>query len=248
MHPVKLDVHTHTIASGHAFSTLDEMVRTAAEKNLKVFGVAEHGPMMEGACESIYFSCYHFVPREQYGIRLLLGCEMNILDDKGSLDLGQRHIDCLDVRIAGVHANKLGEFKQRNDPAYNTNAYLSCIMNPDIDIISHPDAVEADYRTLLKAAKEHHTLLEINNNSLILERIRPHAREHICEILKLARELNTEIILSSDAHHASGIARVDRIGEIIDDMDFPEELIINYRPDDFLDFIRANHPVNETGD
>ncbi len=248
MQPVKLDVHTHTIASGHAFSTLDEMVRAAAEKNLEVFGVAEHGPMMEGACEGIYFSCYHFVPRVQYGIRVLLGCELNILDDKGRLDLDQRRIDCLDLRIAGVHANKLGEFKQRNDPVYNTNAYLSCIKNPDIDIISHPDAIEADYETILKACKQYNTLPEINNNSLILEKIRPNAREHIVEILTLAKKLNVQVILSSDAHHTSGIARLDRIEKIIDDIDFPEELIINYRPKDFLDFIRRNHPVNETGD
>ena len=248
MRPVKLDVHTHSIASGHAFNTLDEMVRAAAEKNIEVFGLAEHGPMMEGSCEAIYFSCYHFVPRVQYGIRLLLGCELNILDDKGTLDMDQRHINCLDVRIAGVHANKMGEFKQRNDPVYNTNAYLSCIKNPDIDIISHPDAVEADYAALLKASREYHTLLEINNNSLILNRIRPHAKEHIVEILKLARKMNIQLILSSDAHHTSGIGRVDRIGEIIDDLDFPEELIINYRPDDFLNFIRQNHPLDETGD
>ena len=28
---ILLDVHTHTVASGHAFSTLQEMVRTAAD-------------------------------------------------------------------------------------------------------------------------------------------------------------------------------------------------------------------------
>ena len=248
MQPVKLDVHTHTIASGHAFSTMDEMIRAAAEKNLNILGIAEHGPRMEGACQDIYFTCYHFVPRIQYGIRVLLGCEMNILDDRGSLDLDQRHIDALDLRIAGIHANKLGEFKARNDINYNTAAYLSCIKNPDIDIISHPDAVPADYAAIIKASKEYHTLLEINNNSLILERIRPGARDHIIEILKLARKTNTEIIVSSDAHHISGVARIDRIAEIMDDMDFPEELVINYRPDDFMKFIRQNHPIDETGD
>ena len=32
---ILLDVHTHTVASGHAFSTLQEMVRTAADKACK---------------------------------------------------------------------------------------------------------------------------------------------------------------------------------------------------------------------
>ena len=36
---IELDVHTHTIASGHAFSTLQEMAQAAAGKGLKVLGI-----------------------------------------------------------------------------------------------------------------------------------------------------------------------------------------------------------------
>ena len=39
---ILLDVHTHTVASGHAFSTLQEMVRTAADKGLQILGITEH--------------------------------------------------------------------------------------------------------------------------------------------------------------------------------------------------------------
>jgi hypothetical protein len=39
-----LDVHTHTIVSGHAFSTVNEMVAEAKSKGLKVYGITEHGP------------------------------------------------------------------------------------------------------------------------------------------------------------------------------------------------------------
>ena len=38
---ILLDVHTHTVASGHAFSTLQEMVRTAADKGLQILGITE---------------------------------------------------------------------------------------------------------------------------------------------------------------------------------------------------------------
>ncbi len=33
-----LDSHTHTIASGHAYSTMHEMAAAAAEKGLELFG------------------------------------------------------------------------------------------------------------------------------------------------------------------------------------------------------------------
>ena len=41
-----LDTHTHTIASGHAYNTINEMVRSAADKGLKLLGITDHAPMM----------------------------------------------------------------------------------------------------------------------------------------------------------------------------------------------------------
>ena len=45
---IALDVHTHTLASGHAFSTLQEMARAAADKGLEVLGITEHSPGIPG--------------------------------------------------------------------------------------------------------------------------------------------------------------------------------------------------------
>ena len=50
-----LDVHTHTIASGHAYSTLREMIEAAKRRGLSLIGISEHGPRMEGSCPEIYF-------------------------------------------------------------------------------------------------------------------------------------------------------------------------------------------------
>ena len=46
-----LDAHTHTLASGHAYSTMTEMVEAAAEKKLAVLGITEHAPLMPGSCK-----------------------------------------------------------------------------------------------------------------------------------------------------------------------------------------------------
>ena len=37
-----LDLHTHTIASGHAYNTLYEMAQAAADKGLSLYGCSEH--------------------------------------------------------------------------------------------------------------------------------------------------------------------------------------------------------------
>ena len=99
---IELDVHTHPIASGHAFSTLQEMAQAAADKGLKVLGITEHSPGVPGTCHPIYFRNLHVVPRRMYGVELLLGAEINILDGKGNLDLDEDYMKMLDIRIAGM--------------------------------------------------------------------------------------------------------------------------------------------------
>ena len=50
-----LDLHTHTLASGHAYNTLMEMARAASEKGLRYLGITEHAPSIPGSCDPIYF-------------------------------------------------------------------------------------------------------------------------------------------------------------------------------------------------
>ena len=60
---IALDVHTHTIVSGHAFSSMQEMVQEAARKGLQLLGITEHTPGIPGTCDLIYFRNLHVVPR-----------------------------------------------------------------------------------------------------------------------------------------------------------------------------------------
>ena len=101
---IELDVHTHTIASGHAFSTIQEMAMGAKEKGIKLLGITEHAPGIPGTCETIYFRNLHIVPREMYGVNLILGAEINILDGEGNLDMDDELMSKLDLRIAGIHS------------------------------------------------------------------------------------------------------------------------------------------------
>ena len=76
---VEIDTHTHTLASGHAYNTLNEMAQAAADKGLKGLAITEHAPEMPGTCHLFYFQNLRIVPRKKYGIELLLGTELNII-------------------------------------------------------------------------------------------------------------------------------------------------------------------------
>jgi len=181
----KLDVHTHTVMSGHAFSTLQEMVAAAQEKHLEVLGITEHAPGIPGTCHPIYFRNLHVVPRQWGSLRLLLGAELNILDMKGTLDLDETIYPLLEVRIAGIHALCW----QGGTIEENTDGMINAIRNPWTHIISHPGDGTADllFEPIVLAAKDTGTLLEINNSSLNPVRKKLTARANNLEILRLSQ-------------------------------------------------------------
>jgi len=233
---IKIDVHTHTIVSGHAFSTLTEMLTEAMHKGLKVFGITEHGPSLPGTCHPIYFRNMHVVPRQWDDMRLLLGAELNILDTNGTLDKDDGYYSSLDYRIAGIHTLCWkGGTKEEN-----TQGMVNAIRNPWTNIISHPGDGTADllFEPIVLAAKETGTLLEINNSSLKPCRGKlDKAIPNNLEILRLCKQYEVPVILGSDAHIHFDIAKYDNVYPLLAQTEFPEQLIINYYPDRFLRMI-----------
>lgn len=222
---IELDVHTHTVASGHAFSTLQEMAQAAADKGLKLLGITEHSPGIPGTCNPIYFRNIHVVPRQMYGIELMLGAEINITDTKGTLDLDESYLKLLDLRIAGIHSLCYSQGTKEE----NTYGMVQAISNPYINIISHPGdgTAELNFEPIVLAAKEHHTLLEINNSSLKPSRGKKQARPNNLEILRLSKKYEVPVILGSDAHISFDIATYDYALQLVAETEFPEELIMN---------------------
>ena len=96
------DLHTHTLASGHAYGTIRENAQAAAEMGLKILGTSEHGPGIPGTCDPIYFVNLRCVPDELYGVKILRSSEINVLEG-GKLSLPDRVIEYLDYAIAGIH-------------------------------------------------------------------------------------------------------------------------------------------------
>lgn len=232
---IELDVHTHTIASGHAFSTLQEMAQAAADKGLKVLGITEHSSGIPGTCDPIYFRNLYVVPRKMYGIELLLGAEINILNGEGTLDMDEFYLKLLDLRIAGIHSLCY----QQGTVEENTHGMIQAIANPYTHIISHPGDGTAKllFEPIVLAAKEHHTLLEINNSSLRPSRNKKDARGNNLEILRLSKKYEVPVILGSDAHISFDIANYEYLWPLLQETEFPEELIMNRSVSRFKEYL-----------
>ncbi len=220
-----LDVHTHTIASGHAYNTMTEMIRAAREKGLELYGITEHAPKMPGSCQEMYFQNLKIIPRVHGGMEVLLGIELNILDEQGTVDLPEPYLGQMDVAIASLHKPCI----RFGSSASNTQCLIEAMKNPHINIIGHPDdgRYPVDYEALVQAAKEYHTLLELNNHSLDPRSTRENARENDLTMLKLCKKYGVSIILGSDAHYSDYILNHGLALSVLEEADFPEELVVN---------------------
>lgn len=223
---IEVDTHSHTLASGHAYNTIREMAAAAAKKGLKGLAVTEHAVKMPGTCHIYYFQNLRVVPRQMYGIELLMGTELNILDEDGTVDLSQELLREMDIAIASMH---LPCYKGECSREMITKAYTNVMQNPFVDIIGHPDdgRFPADMETLVREAKNTGTLLEVNNSSLRPEGFRVNTAENCRDMLWECRKQGAMVVLGSDSHVDEDIAVYPYAFRALEEVNFPEDLIAN---------------------
>lgn len=220
-----LDVHTHTLASGHAYSTINEMIAAASKKGLHLLGITEHATTMPGSCHEYYFRNTRIIDRHAYPLELMFGVELNIVDTDGAIDMENDVLDLMDLCIASMHTPCF----QPQCEEVNTKAYIKAMKNPYVDIIGHPDdsRYPINYKELVYAAKEEGVLLELNNSSLNPLSVRKGARENYLRLLEYCKEYQLPLVINSDAHIDYQVGSCKEMHQLLNEADFPENLIVN---------------------
>ncbi len=217
------DLHCHTIASTHAYSTIYELVEFAKKKGLEAIAITDHGMELKDAPLDWHFLCLkRSIPKEYDGVRILKGCEANILDKTGRIDFPEDLLKCLDLVIASIHT-----------PAYyseeggdHTSAYMGALNNPYVDILGHSGnpSYRYDIDKVIRKTKELGKLIEINGHSFDT---RPKNIEICREIALKCKEVGTGIVVNSDCHSCFELGEITKAKMMLKDIDFPEELIMN---------------------
>ena len=233
---LRMDTHTHSIASGHAYSTVDENLRWAAEQGLELVALTDHAPGMKDTTGHAYFANLHVLPEKLHGVRLLKGIELNIMNFDGKVDMDDKVLSRLDLAIASLHLPciKPGSRKE------NTAALVKAMENPYVNIIGHPGdpRYDVDYKEVFRQAKETGTLLEVNNASLIPGGFRDGSEKHVKELLLMSMEESIPVVLGSDAHFYTGIGDFSHALALLEEINFPEELVLNADPVRFLEYLK----------
>ena len=228
------DMHTHTIASGHAYSTLNELAVEAARKGLLAIAITDHGPALPGGPHAYHFGAMRFFPETISGVRIFRGVEANILDWSGTLDLPEHYLKKLDFVMAGLHE---GCGFDGEGIGRNTEAVINAMANPLVKAISHPGnpLFPLDYESVVAAARRTGTALEMNNTSFSISR--KGSRPNCERMAALIARLGAPLVIGSDAHIAQMVGVFDDAVAVVDEAGIPEAQVMNSSLQGLLRFL-----------
>lgn len=230
------DLHTHTISSGHAYSTIMELAKVASDKGLEMIAMTDHGPEMPGAPHLYHFGNIRAVSEEIHGVEILRGAEANILNIDGKIDIPEYFQRNLDILLGGFHylCYESGTVEE------NTTAAINAMRSSNIDILVHPGNPEflLDPEKTVQAAKENNVLIEINNSSLG-NGSRKGSYDNCLAFAKAVVKYDWKVSLGSDAHIAFDVGNFSKATELIEKANLQQRHIINTDLNSIKSFLQS---------
>lgn len=217
------DMHCHTTASTHAYSSVYENITAALENGLYAIAITDHSESTPGAPGMWYFQNLGVIPREVDGINVLRGVEANVLNNEGELDIPETPKQPLDWVIASIHDFA---FSGEHNVDECTQLWLNIANNPIVNVIGHSGSpnFKYDYDKVIPEFGKNGKLVEINNSSFKIR------KEYVpnCKKIALAcKKHDVSVIVNSDAHFCKQVGVFDDAIKLLEEIDFPEELVIN---------------------
>ncbi len=205
---------------------------------LEAIAMTDHAGEIPDSAHIWHFMNINVVPDYISGVRVLKGAEVNICDINGRLDMPDSVMKTLDIIIASIHRPCYKD-KDRQD---HTTAYMSALENPYVDIIGHSGAPDLayDYDAVIKRAGELGKMIEINNNTFNFRKSNvPNCKK----IAELCKEYGTSICVNSDAHYADMVGKFDYAIAMLEEIDFPMELIANRSLSALKNFLKPRKKI-----
>jgi len=236
------DLHTHTIASGHAYSTVTELADAAVAKGMELIAVVDHGPTVPGAPHPWHFWNMKVVPSVYNGLRILKGVEANpSLSSENGIDLPDELLRLLDFVAVGFHP--LIGFDEP-DIGRNTEAILRVIENPFVDMIVHPGNGDFPIHVdqFVAAAAANNVIVELNNHSFNSNGSRSGSSETELAIAAAALEAGAPIAIGSDAHFHLHVGGFDDAIQAAHRIGLTQDRVINRSGRSVLEHLEARRP------
>ncbi|MCL2431661.1 PHP domain-containing protein [Candidatus Bathycorpusculum sp.] len=224
---LKIDMHIHSIASGHSISTVNEIVTQARRKRMTHIAIIEHGPSMVGAPHQGYFWISDKLPRSFGALRVFYGCEANIIDSCGQLDLDEDKLRSQSIVLAGLHERT--PYPCNLSRQENTNAIVNAMKNRAVSIISHPIRPQfpIDIATVVEVAAQKRIILELNTQ-YIRSAVGTEYIDQYKLLIDYAKKYDAKLIINSDAHAHYFIGDDFVLRELGKTLNLSNNLLLNF--------------------
>ena len=237
---LKGDLHLHSEWSD-GNDPIEMMVEAAAAQGYEYMALTDHSAGLGVAnglsIERLESQIELLRSMQQaYGITILCGSEVDIRAN-GQLDYPDELLAQLDVVVASVHS-AMGQ-----DQATMTARMIKAMEHPSVTIIGHlstrlvgqREPVQFDLETVLQAARDTGTALEINASPERLDLKDTHAYR--------ARELGVPLVINTDSHDHTHLGK-RRFGVAVARRAWcqPEDILNTLPREQFLEFIRTPKP------
>ncbi len=217
-----VDLHTHTVASGHAYCTVNELVEKANIIGLEAIAITDHGPRLPNGPH-----IYHFSNQERFktipgNCKVLSGVEEDIAGPNGEVFLPENTLNSLEVVLVGLHPYPNG-WANINSKKNVLISLLKAMENPLIKGVTHPisnwfDFSKEDIIEIVENAESTSTAVELNLSKIYgLE-------NKLFEFLDLAGEFNAPLMINSDAHAVHELGDFSNLEKFTDRI-IPENVI-----------------------
>jgi putative hydrolase len=236
---IEVDSHTHTVASGHAYSTLAENVQAAAARGMKLLAITDHGPAMPGAPHFWFFKNMRVIPRLLHGVGVLRGIEANIINFQGELDIDHETRQHLDIVLASLHEPIITPATTSK----HTEGVIKAMASGHIDIFAHGGnpSFPIDIEEVAKAAAWYNVLVEINNSSFTTSR--PGSEKNCAALAEAVGRHDGLLTFGSDAHIADRVGDFAECLAFITAIGFPKKQVISCSGGSFLRFLKDKNKM-----
>jgi DNA polymerase (family 10) len=204
---IRGDLHMHTTASDGTAS-IEEMAQAAKERGYAYIAITDHSKSQVIAngltAERLlkHVEAIRKMDGKMKGIRILAGCEVDILVD-GRMDFEDGVLKELDIVIASPHVSLKQDEKKATDRMLRAieNRYVNIIGHPTGRLIGGREGLPLDFPKVFAAAAKAGVALEINAGYPRLDLNDENARAAVGAGCRLS--------IDTDAHSVDGLEEME---------------------------------------
>lgn len=200
---IRGDLQMHTTYTDGK-NTIAQMVEACRARGYAYLAITDHTKAVRvagGLSRAEFRKQFREIDKVQErvdGLRILKSAEVDILDD-GQLDLDEATLAALDLVVVSVHS------KFNLTRTQMTRRVVRALRHPRVHIFAHPtgrilgrrEPYPLDLEEVVKVARDHGVLLEIN--------AQPDRLDLNDVQIKMAKDAGVKLVISTDAHRAEDL-------------------------------------------